>query len=47
MLIFGNLWQTAAKAVDSAESPAEAVGTFILVAVVVSVVLCIKYKWWK
>ncbi len=35
MFMFGNLWRTAAKAVDSAESPAEAVGTFILVAVVV------------
>ena len=47
MFIFGNLWNNAAKAVESAESPAEAVGTFIVVAVVVAAVLCIKYKWWK
>ena len=45
--MFGNLWHNAAKAVESAESPAEAVGIFIVVAVVVVAGLCIKYKWWK
>ena len=47
MFMFGNLWNNAAKAVDSAESPAGAVGIFIVVAVVVVAVLCVKYKWWK
>ena len=47
MFMFGSLWYQAQKAVERAESPAEAVEIFIVVAVVVVAVLCVKYKWWK